>query len=417
MDYNTERRFKNPLVSGVIAAVIAFLIACIGWPIWGLIVKGIISHLASVGLAHVDSAAASQYIKDVTEGTFFWMSINSWVWLSLLFNNYGKYAKGKKQPIAGLRYVAIAFSIGALAMLVMIGFLGIWWKPFNLVTMFMPQTGEQVLLATEGWAAANFYAVPVLICQIPIVSLFGKWPFAGRIDAPWDGFGIMMTTTVLAILVWMAMVIPSFLKFQLGGEVAIITPMGSWTSVLAFCQIFIFLFLFPAEGGEQYPYKLFTEKQPWKGLIGISISWVGALAIRGILRVVLGPLDIIKGQPVDLVIASLVLSIITIALLWHHQFFDFPGEDKIKSSGARFLIRLVIVVVLGTIMGLIWIKVYKILPFGGNDMGLGYSTLGIIAGQFVFMMPFLYLNTFFDKWPLIKQVKKDKLNEEKILQS
>ncbi|MBU3110139.1 hypothetical protein [Clostridium lacusfryxellense] len=124
------------------------------------------------------------------------------------------------------------------------------------------------------------------------------------------------------------------------------------------------------------------------------------------MRVVLEPLNLLNGQPVDLVIASLVLSIVTTALLWHHQFFDFPGEDKIKSSGTRFLIRLTIVVVVGTIMGLIWMKVYKILPFGGNDMGLGYATLGIIAGQFVFMMPFLYLNTFFDKWLLIKQVKK-----------
>ena len=33
MEFNVVRRFKNPLVSGVIAAVIAFLIACIGWPI------------------------------------------------------------------------------------------------------------------------------------------------------------------------------------------------------------------------------------------------------------------------------------------------------------------------------------------------------------------------------------------------
>lgn len=95
MEFNIERRFKNPLVSGGIAVVITFLIACIGWPIWGLIVKGIISNLASVGLAQVDATATGQYIKDVTEGTFFWMSINSWVWLTLLFGNYGKYAKEK----------------------------------------------------------------------------------------------------------------------------------------------------------------------------------------------------------------------------------------------------------------------------------------------------------------------------------
>lgn len=407
MEYQVERRFKHPLVSGLMGTIIALLIACIGWPIWGLIVKAIITNLASVGLAQVDAKAASQYIKDVTEGTFFWMSINSWVWFTLIFGNYGKYAKTKKQPIAGLRYTILAFLAGALGMIIIVGFVGIWWKPFNLATLFMPKTAEQVLLATEGWAAGNFYAVAVLICQIPIVSIFGKWPFAGKVDAPWDGFGAMMTTTAITILVWVAMVVPSFLKFQLGaGEAATIAPMGSWPSVLAFCQIFIFLFLFPGIGGEQYPYRLFTEKQPWKGLIGIIIAWAGALGIRALLRVVLAPLDLLNGQPVDLVITSIVLSIITTALLWHHQFFDFPGEDLVKSSFSRFLTRLVIVVVLGTILGLIWINTYKVLPFGSNDLGLGHATLGLIAGQFIFMMAFLYLNTFFDKWPLMKQIKK-----------
>ncbi|MNO10061.1 hypothetical protein D3C81_2336770 [compost metagenome] len=49
-------------------------------------------------------------------------------------------------------------------------------------------------------------------------------------------------------------------------------------------------------------------------------------------------------------------------------------------------------------------------------MGFGYSTLGIIAGQFVFMMPFLYMNTFFDKWPLIKQFEKDETRPKKVVQ-
>lgn len=406
MEYRVERRFKSPLVSGVVAAIAAFMIACIGWPIWGLIVKAIISNLASVGLSKVEPAAANQYIKDVTEGTFFWMSINSWIWFTLVFGNYGKYSKTKKQPIVGLRYTALAFISGIIGMIVLVGLIGIWWKPFNLSTMLVPKTAEEVLLATEGWAAANFYAVPVLICQIPIVAAFGRWPFAGKIAPPWDGFGAMMTSTVFALIVWFAMFVPSFLKFQLGGQTTVIQPMGTWPSVLAWCQCFIFLFLFPAIGGEGYPYRLITEKQPAKGLITIILSILLAFIIRGFLRMILEPMDLLNGQPVDLVITSLVLSIITTALLWHHQFFDFPGEDKVKSSGTRFLIRLAIVVIIGTILGLIWMKTYTKLPFGSNDMGLGYPTLGLIAGQFIFMMPFLYMNTFYDKWPLIRQIEK-----------
>lgn len=414
MEYHVERRFKNPLVSGVVATIIALLIASIGWPIWGLIVKAIIGSLASVGLAEVDAKAASQYIKDVTEGTFFWMSINSWVWFTLVFGNYGKYSKTQKQPIAGLRYAVLAFLSGIVGMIILVGLIGIWWAPFNLGTMLMPKTAAEVLLATEGWAAANFYAVPVLICQIPIVAAFGKWPFAGKIAPPWDGFGAMMTSTVFALIVWVAMFIPSFLKFQLGGAAAVVQPMGTWPSVLAWCQIFILAFLFPAIGGEGYPYKLITEKQPAKGFITVILSIVIAFVVRGFLRTILEPMDLLKGQPVDLVITSLVLSVITIALLWHHQFFDYPGTDKVKSPGARALIRFVIVVVLGVIFGLIWMKTYTKLPFGGNDMGLGYSTLGLIAGQFIFMMPFLYMNTFFDKWPLIKQTENKSINKNQL---
>lgn len=403
MEYLVERRFKNPLVSGLVASILVFIFACITWPIWALIAKAIISNLASVGLSQADPAAGSKYIKDATEGTFFWMSINSWVWFTLVFGNYGKYSKTKRQPIAGFRYALLAFLSGAVGMIILVGLIGIWWKPFNLSIMLMPKTAAEVKLATEGWAAANFYAVPVLICQISYVALFGKWPFAGKIDPPWDGFGAMMTSTVFAIIVWVAMFVPSFLKFQLDGVAAVSQPMGSFNSVLAWCQCFIFLFLFQAIGGEGYPYKLFAKSQPAKGFVGLIISLVMAFVIRGALRVILEPMGLLNGAPVDLVITSLVLSIITTALLWHHQFFDYPGEDKVKSPGTRVLIRLAIVIVLGTILGLIWMKTYKMLPFGDNNMGLGYPTLGIVGGQFLFMMPFLYLNTFFDKWPLMKQ--------------
>jgi len=96
-----------------------------------------------------------------------------------------------------------------------------------------------------------------------------------------------------------------------------------------------------------------------------------------------------------------------VGLTWHHQFFDYPDQSKVKNEVHRVLIRLGIVVVLGTIMGVFWMKTYTFLPFGSNDMGLGYPTLGLIAGQFLYMMPMLFLNTFFDKWPLtrIKRVE------------
>jgi len=46
---------------------------------------------------------------------------------------------------------------------------------------------------------------------------------------------------------------------------------------------------------------------------------------------------------------------------------------------------------------------YRIIPFGGNDFGMGFPVMGAVAGQFVFMMAFLCCNTFFDKWPMVYQ--------------
>jgi AAT family amino acid transporter len=36
-------------------------------------------------------------------------------------------------------------------------------------------------------------------------------------------------------------------------------------------------------------------------------------------------------------------------------------------------------------------------------MGLGFTTMGILAGQFTFLMAILLFNTFFDKWPFVRK--------------
>jgi AAT family amino acid transporter len=412
--YQIERRFKNPLVSGTIAVLFVTLFASVFWPVWGLIAKAIISKLAATGLAVCDPQAASQYIKDATEGSFFWMSINAWIWFTLIFSNYGKYSKTQLQPAAGIRYSLLAFLAGIFGFILLVGFIGIWWKPFNLGIMFMPKTAEEVSLATEGWAASNFYAVPVLICQIAYITLFGKWPFE-KAGAPWDSFGVMMTSTVAALIVWFAMFVPSFLKFQLAGEQIVSQPMGSFPSLLAWCQCFIVWFLFPVINAEGYPAKLFAKTQPARGFVGFGIAFVMAFIMRGALRLLLAPMNLLNGAPIDLAVTSHVLSIITVALTWHHQFYDYPSKEMVKGEVARVLTRLAIVFTLGTVFGLFWMKAYVYFPFGGNDLGLGYPTLGLIGGQFVFLMPILFLNTFFDKWPLVKiTFKKDSKETKKM---
>lgn len=408
-EFVVKRKFQSILTTGIVAVAICFVVALIYWPIWGMIVKAVGMALAGDGLKLVDAKVVTKYLVVLAEGTFFWMVINAWIWHTLIFGNYGKYSQGELQPRAGIRYSLLGLVSGIAGFLILVGFIGIWWKPFNLAILFTPKTAAEVLLAIEGWEVSNFYVLPVIIAQIPLVALFHKWPFAGNIKAPWDGFGVMMTGTAAALIVWMAVFIPSLMKLSAGGHVITGQPLGSWPAVLAFCQAFIFFFLLPVEGLEGYPMKLFAKKQPHMGLVGLAIAFSMGLIMPALLRPLVAPLNLLPGAPVDLIVASLELSVVVTMLMWHHLFDDYPTAQMVPDLKTRIFARLAIWIGLGAVLGVLWIKTFKLLPFGGNDLGMGYPVMGILAGQFALLMVFLYMNTFFDKWPLVKKVPVDKI--------
>ena len=200
-------------------------------------------------------------------------------------------------------------------------------------------------------------------------------------------------------------IVPSFMTLQIDGVAITSAPFGGWPTALAWCQLFIFFFLIPAEGGEGYPQKLVTTKQPWGGFIGLGIAVAGAFIFLPILRSILTPLANSVDIAPDLAVASFTLTIINVLLTWHHHFDDYPNKDMIPSAFPRIMAQLAIVIVVGSILGVIWIKTVQLWPFGGNDLGMGHPMLGIMGGQFVYMMPMLFMNTFFDKWPMAKSVK------------
>jgi len=402
MEYITKRRFGGTLNTGIIGVAICFIYAMIYWPIWGSAAKALISFTAAAGLQAADPALSKKFIAAFAEGTFFWCSINAWIWQTLIFGNYGKYSLSGSQPRAGIWYTFLSFVCGSFAFLVLISFLGIWWKPFSLCVMFVPTSLDELKLGLEGWEASNFYVLPVIIAQIPFVSLFQKKPWAGNLKPPLDGLAIMMTSSVVAILVWAGIFIPSFMQLQLGGHSITNQPFGSWPAVLAFCQGFIFWFLIPAEGGEGYPYKLITGKQPWLGLTGVVIALVcGGYLMPAFYVSIITAFQINPGVNPHITAASLELSLIVVLLCWHHLFDDFPGAEQQPNVAKRICTRLIIWLSLGTAFGLLWLKVYVVLPFAGNDLGLGFPVMGILAGQFALLMVFLYFNTFFDKWPVV----------------
>jgi AAT family amino acid transporter len=402
MDYIVKRRFDSKLTTGIVGVILCFVYAMLYWPIWATVAKAIISFTAAAGLQAVEPALAKKFIAAFTEGTFFWCSICAWIWQTLIFGNYGKYSLTKKQPGAGIWYTFLSFVCGIGAYLVLISFIGIWWKPFNLMLMFAPHTAQELQLALEGWEASNFYVLPVIIAQIPFVSLFQKKPWTGNLKPPLDGLAVMMTSSLFALLVWVALFVPSFMHLQLGGHDITAQPMGSWPAVLAFCQGFIFWFLIPAEGGEGYPYKLFTSKQPWMGMIGLLLALLcGGYVTPALYVSLINTFNINPGVNPFVTAASLELSLIVTMLCWHHLFDDYPSAKKEPSVLRRVSIRAIIWLVLGTAFGFAWLKLYKILPFAGNDLGMDFPVMGILAGQFALLMVFLYFNTIFDKWPLV----------------
>lgn len=414
-EFITERTFKGQLTTGLAAWILCFVLACVLWPLWSMLFKSIFSVLAAPGLAAANPQLAGKLIGAMVEGSFFWMVINPWIWLTLVMGNFGKTIFTSKQPHAGLWYTIAAWFTGIIAFFVIIGFLGIWWKPFSLALMFAPKTAEEVQLAFEGWEVANFFALPVIMAQIPFISLFQKWPFAGTSKQPTEGLGVLFFSTLVVVLVWMATILPSFWKLSIGEEIIVNAPAGSFAAWCAFCQFFVIFFLMPAEGGEGYPMKIFARKQPFMGIAGLVIALAAGIVLPPIVRGIIAPLNLSPGTSPDLLTASLGLSIVVSMLAWHHLFDDYPGPGLIPNTAARVLIRVVIWFVLGGALGIIWIKFLSKIPFGANNMGMGYPTMGILAGQFAFLMTFLFFNTFFDKWPLVRKVTKKVCSVEAIV--
>ena len=402
--YSIKKVFESQLGTGFAALALSFIVASLIWPLWSLATEAIYLKIAGAGILSVDSEITGQLTGLVAEGSFFWMIINAWIWLALVMGTYGKTYLSTNQPWAGIWYTLVAWLVGIGAFLVLISFLGIWWTPFSLAIMFTPQSAQEIHLAIEAWETSNFYALSVIIAQIPLVSLLQKWPFAGKAEEPVGSFGVLAMGIAVTWIIWMAMIVPSLMKLSIGEHVIVIPPFGSWPAFIAFCQAFVIFAIMPVEGGELYPMKLFAKKQPLMGIIGFAIALAAGFVMPPILKTIIAPLNLVTGPPLEVVVASLELSVIVFMLAWHHLFDDYPAATLIPNTAARVACRVAIWFIGGGIYGVIWLKTFHLIPFGANDLGLGVSPLGILAGQFGLLMTLLFMNTFFDKWPLVRKV-------------
>jgi len=396
-----KKRINNSLISGFVSVIFLLVFASVSWILWSTIWQSIIRLISGETLYKFAPEIQHKFLKESVEGTFFWLVISTWVWFSLNLGNYGKYRKKMSHIKIGIRYTVLAFLVGIIAFSVFVSFLGLWWEPFSWQVLFRPVDDTQALLSIKGWSAINFFALSVILTQIPLVSLFGKYPFSQYSKSDWSmSFGTLFLGLFLALFNWIVFIVPSFFQLQIDGVAITQVPFGSWSTAIAWCQLFIFFFLLPAEGAEGYPQKWFTTRQPFAGIIGLMISVGGAFTMLPVLRNILTPLAQNIGIDSDLAVASFVLTIINVLLTWHHHFDDYPSKKMVSSTWQRIIIRLCIVLTVGSFLGVLWLKTLHFWPFGGNHLGLDHPMLGLLGGQFVYMMPMLFMNTFFDKWPM-----------------
>lgn len=395
--------FNSQLATGTAALLLSFTMACILWPLWSLASQAIYMSIAQVGMSVASVEQQHHLLKAFAEGTFFWLIINGWIWLSIVLGTFGKTAFTTKQPFAGIYYTLVCWGLGIGAFIILISLPGIWWQPFSLAIMFTPQSAEEVQLAVEAWETSNFFALAVIITQIPLIALFHKWPFTKPVENLTDHLSVLLLGIAVTWIVWMSLIVPSLMHLTINGHEVFNKPFGNWPAFVAFCQAYVLFAIMPVEGAEMYPMKYFAKKQPRMGMYGFIIALAAGFALPPLIKIIIAPFHFLPGVPVDVVVASLELSVIVFMLAWHHLFDDYPTIDLVPNNAMRIWIRIAIWFVGGAIFGVIWLKTYHLLPFGSNDLGIGVSALGVLAGQFALLMSLLLLNTFFDKWPLIRK--------------
>ena len=119
-----KRMFSSPLITGTVALILSFIAACILWPIWSLASQAIYISIAKVGMTVAGSLDQQHHLlKAFSEGTFFWMIINGWIWLSIVLGTFGKTTFTTKQPFAGLYYTLVSCALGIGAFLILISLL------------------------------------------------------------------------------------------------------------------------------------------------------------------------------------------------------------------------------------------------------------------------------------------------------
>ena len=290
---------------------------------------------------------------------------------------------------------------------------------FNFVSYYgLEAAGGKPLfaqVAVVGFVLIGFYTFPVS------TIFFGKWPVQpSNLDQPRAGFAEFAWGALLTLICYSFLIVPFFGSIfketalapawwtEIGGTSHVHWVFGWWEWAI------VILFMTP-NVWRMKPWSLITLPQPWKGIVSVIISFIGAFALMYLCKAIIPmwiPEDVLhhlkEAEPATydkfFWIHSAEIAGFTLIpfLIWHHYFDDAVfGMDK--DGWLSFMIRTMGVVFFGAIS-------YWFFYFGnfghwglGNhhmtDLGHRFAHGESLIWNFWWIIPLLWNEWFFHKWP------------------
>ncbi len=390
-------------------------------PRWGQPLTGIISFICFFLIAWL-----TWFIFSDPRGIFKWfpypfvmylaMMILVGLWQHMFLGDWP--FQNLKQPIKGI--VMTIANIVLVWFVIDIIFYRILGIGFNFLSYYkLAAHGKPGMLAQVAivcFVLIGFYSYPVW------TIFFGKWPVQpSNLKQPEAGLAEIGWATTITMFFYVILIIPFFgLIYK---TIAIATPW--WTKiagtphvhwVFGWWEWAIVILFISANVWRMKPWSAINVDQPWKGLISMVLSFIGAYILAiictkivylwvpketfHILEKAKGPAEVTR----FLWLHSAEIAGFTLIpfLIWHHYFDDMcPMQDK--DSWGAFFFRTVGVLILSGVS--YWFFYYA--NFG--HWGLGNPHMDELAHRFPhgesllwnfwWIIPLLWDEWFFHKWP------------------
>jgi len=398
-------------------------------PRWGQPLTGIISFCTFFGIAW-----ATWFVLSDPRGPIGWfpypfvmylaMMILVGIWQHMFMGDWP--FQKIPQPMRGV--VMTIVNVILVWFVIDVVFYRILGLGFNFLSYYgldaLGKPGKLAQVAVVGFVLIGFYTYPVS------TIFFGKWPVQpSNLKQPETGLAEFGWGSLLTLFAYVILIVPFFgLVFKgpalsppwwagIGG-----TPHIHW--VFGWWEWAIIILFMTANVWRMKPWSALSVGQPWKGLISVIVSFVGAYALMMVCKAIIPMwvpaetfhhLEEAKGlaevQRFFWIHSAEIAGFTLIPfLIWHHYFDDIAfGMDV--DGWAAFLFRTFGVLFFAAIS--YWVFYYA--NFG--HWGLGNHHMDQLSHRFPhgeslvwnfwWIIPLLWNEWFFHKWPFYVAVEEE----------